>query len=948
MVRTGRADGSEYRMSLGCSLAGATLALAMKHRTDVTLAEQRSAAHPQFQQLTEIKDFFNLLSLTCSIRSSRIRTLNAPTRTMSTKKRKTRSSKTPPEQPSKQLPTYVTTGDIARSISVGLSYKLVELFSEGLYSSANKTFEELVTNSFDAGATSVHVVLPATPSSEDANIVVVDNGTSMDLDGLEALWKIGVSSKRDQPSPSIKNLGRQPIGKFGIGKLATYVLASRLTYLCKSGKSYHSVSMDYKLLDQKANQGLATNQGLDLDVRSLSTKQARDALAWLLRKSNLNKWDLPLFGKDAWPSWTIAILSSLKDKAHQIEPGRLQWILSTALPIRDDFEIYLDGKKLQPSKIKKRIQRYTLGKEVNSDLPKPAPADELTSRTDTNFDKKNPKYYGLYHPVVGRLTGYCETYRDALTSGKSTNVGRSYGFFIYIRDRLINVDDEYFGIDSNLLRHGTFARFRLVVNADKLDSLLQSAREGIRESPELATFRNILRGIFNFVRPKLEEALDKEKPGSRISRRLASSPASLARRPLTRLIEASTSGSITPRYLEVPLLSGSAREDFLSQCKDRINSDDHFVKAVDFTTGLSPTDPVAKYDARMGVLKLNALHPFVGAFADEFTSKQRRQPLELFAMAEILLEAQLHQGPFKKSVIDDLLSTRDELFRHLGKSTGRRTAAKLAQDLRDARNNKDALEEEIVAAFQSLGFDASRIGGQGNPDGIASAHLSADNLGKKRAYRVTLEAKSTETDTKTVSAKTVGVSRIARHRTLLDADHAVVVAARFPTKKKKEKSALLEEMEEDRKNTGKTITLITIDDLARLVREAPLSHLSPSALRDLFSSCYTPEQSASWINSIKNGNFKNEPYKQILEAIWAEQQEDPTEVVQFSALRVALRKGHKIQKSNEELKLFCTTLSALIPNFVMVRDSSVELEVPPERAWGAIDDVLANQRPVEA
>jgi hypothetical protein len=37
-------------------------------------------------------------------------------------------------------------------IDVRLSYRIVELFSEGLYASPNKAVEELVANSFDAGA----------------------------------------------------------------------------------------------------------------------------------------------------------------------------------------------------------------------------------------------------------------------------------------------------------------------------------------------------------------------------------------------------------------------------------------------------------------------------------------------------------------------------------------------------------------------------------------------------------------------------------------------------------------------------------------------------------------------------------------------------------------------------------------------------------------------------
>ena len=40
-----------------------------------------------------------------------------------------------------------------------LSYKIIDLFSEGLYSSPNKAIEELVANSFDAGATTVHIMM---------------------------------------------------------------------------------------------------------------------------------------------------------------------------------------------------------------------------------------------------------------------------------------------------------------------------------------------------------------------------------------------------------------------------------------------------------------------------------------------------------------------------------------------------------------------------------------------------------------------------------------------------------------------------------------------------------------------------------------------------------------------------------------------------------------------
>jgi len=69
-------------------------------------------------------------------------------------------------------------------IDVRISYRIIQLFSEGLYSSPNKAVEELVSNSFDAGATNVHVLLAPDLTTDDATIVVIDDGDGMDEDGL--------------------------------------------------------------------------------------------------------------------------------------------------------------------------------------------------------------------------------------------------------------------------------------------------------------------------------------------------------------------------------------------------------------------------------------------------------------------------------------------------------------------------------------------------------------------------------------------------------------------------------------------------------------------------------------------------------------------------------------------------------------------------------------------
>lgn len=91
----------------------------------------------------------------------------------------------------KAKPKFVTLGSETSKIEVALSYRIVRLFSEGLYASPNKAIEELVANAFDAGARTVGVTIPADLSQQGATIAIVDDGQGMDDAGLKQHWRIG-------------------------------------------------------------------------------------------------------------------------------------------------------------------------------------------------------------------------------------------------------------------------------------------------------------------------------------------------------------------------------------------------------------------------------------------------------------------------------------------------------------------------------------------------------------------------------------------------------------------------------------------------------------------------------------------------------------------------------------------------------------------------------------
>jgi hypothetical protein len=833
-----------------------------------------------------------------------------------------------------QKPAFEIAGKPKSTIDVRISNRIVELFSEGLYSSPNKAIEELVSNSFDAGASNVQVLLDPDLGAEDATITVIDDGVGMDEDGLRQHWIIGVSSKRKKGSNS--PLGRKPIGKFGIGKLATYVLANKLTHVTKVKGKFFAVTMDYTQVHASEAEEVFSDAKVQLPLRELTEAEAQNAIAPWMAGTRPGFQALKLFGKEASESWTVAILSNLKELATELKLGQLRWVLRTAMPLRDDFHLYLDGEAILPSKLQSRqIQRWVLGKDI-TEISK---VDDLQPTEDRQVEETSPLYFGLTHPKLGRITGYAELYEDLLTTGKSASIERSHGFFVYVRNRLVNLTDEYFGIDRNLLRHGTFSRFRMVVYIDRLDDELRSSRETIREGVLTEITRDILRGVFNLARLKLESHEAAQQAGTKLSNRVADTPASLTRQPIIGLLTSAFDRKITPRYTTYPTYVAAEEKDtFLELVRARAESETGLVTGVE-RVDLSQDLGIALYNSQTGVLQINTLHPFVAYFLDEFEDGKRNLPLELMAMSEVLTEAHLYQLTSDEQLVRDVMNRRDSLLRYLARSTGKRNAFMIARDLQDASNSKSQLEAEVVAAFNSLGFDAIPLGGPGKPDGVATARLSATIDGKTRMYKVSIEAKSKEKEGTKVSAKAVGIAGIARQRSDYDCDHAVVVGPDFPTTQG-EACALLQEIDADREHTGKTITLIRITDFARLVKIVPLKRINLEELHELFCKCRTPEESKTFIDGFASRTVKQPPYKDILETIWELQKEVPGEAVEYSAITTALRLSKNLILTKGELTDICKALAQMAIGYVFAQGNSVELSQKPEIILKAIGSTL--------
>jgi hypothetical protein len=832
--------------------------------------------------------------------------------------------------------TFYKIGKAKSDIQVRISYRIIQLFSEGLYSNPHKAIEELVSNSFDAGATNVHILLPPDLGAADATIAVMDDGVGMDEKGLRDHWLIGTSNKRHlAKTPK----SRKQIGKFGIGKLASYVLARRLTHICKVGATYYSTSMDYASVPGGESSGIYTDEKVTLPLLILTEEQAKIAVDPWLTGSKPGYKAIKLFGQGAAQSWTLAIMSELKSMATDIQVRRLHWLLQSAMPLRDDFKLYLNGERVFSSKLTDaRVGHWTLGKDLTQ-LPKPAPTN-MQATEDAKAKKTSIQHFGLTHPQLGRVTGYFEVFVDPIDKGKSTEIERSNGFFVYVFGRLVNIEDAGFGINRNLLRHGTFSRFRMVVHIDRLDEELRSSRETFRAGPLVNIAQNILHGAFNYARVELERHEAKVVAGQQVASRIAASPGSLTRRPIVGLVRAALDGKYQPKYVLLPHLTGKqVMAEFLARLEENVEESEGFVQDVQLIE-MSQEQVVARLDVDARVLQINTLHPFVAHFLDEYEDKRRSLPLELLAMSEVLLEAHLYEAGVGENLIQDVVSRRDEALRFLARSIGKRNARTVAQDLIDASTDKNGLQNMLVIAFDSMGFDAVPLGGPKKPDGLAEARLAGDLQGKAHHYKISLEAKSKEEVGKKVSAKTVGISAIARQRDDYDCDHALVAGPDFPTADGGE-SALVKEIANDRKASKKSITLIRISDLARLVRLVPLKRVGLGRIQDMLQTCVTPEECKAWIDKLAKESVQKVPYKNILEAIWGLQKERSDEAVEYSGLAVALQKGpEKLTISKVELIQICTNLSGMAPEMVAARKTSVELSQRPDKILAVIRSVI--------
>lgn len=731
----------------------------------------------------------------------------------------------------------IESGNKVDEVSVQIGPQFLHLFSEQLYSSPNKAFEELISNSWDADATRIYINLPLNLHAADASIWVWDNGVSMDLEGLDDLWSVATSRKRTGNPKA----ARTQIGKFGVGKLATYLLAHELTYVCKASDGViRAVTMDYRRIDDQKDEVLHIAP-LPLDVREVNSSDLEDlfegvsdkeTLLQLIGDPSATEFSDPTFhdeygGSQAQPmppsgTWTVAVMTALKPKGQALSLGWIRRLLRTALPLGNTVGIRLNSEILSSAKSSIETWRvWTVGSDFVPD------SIILVDGSSFSISIGVSAYPSLIVEGLGEVTGSVKLYSDRISGGKSDDIEVSNGFFVNVRGRVLKPEDPYFGLEN--LSHSAWSQFRATVRADGLDDLLTVNREGVLSGQSLDIFRALLSKMFNAARSEYKIRVGEEWPdaGDILTDKWGTAPLE----PLRRAIEEFVApGLEAPAFVRTS--SDRDLQEQLGEWEKAVSSDEgDLIEGVSFVEA-DRGDRLAIYDLPTRVVRINRNHPF--AIEHQETAEQLRA-LRNTAVVDLLTDA--YTLGLGLSVEDslDIAQFKDRALRLIAQ-VSRKSAAQIAHLLMNVTDRDKSFERIIGDALEYIGFVVDRLGGSGEPEGVALAVLTPKPEDTIVAYRFTYDAKSTQRGA--VQTGNVGVSGLVRHRKNFGADYTLVVGPKF------QRGALEEECEEH------IVTPMLASDLAKLVMAtAGNGPIDLEAVRPIFK-CFSPPETTAAVDKV--------------------------------------------------------------------------------------------------
>ena len=709
-----------------------------------------------------------------------------------------------------------------------VDYQIIEHFSKHLYDSPNKAIEELAANSFDAFATEVRVFIPGPFTA--SRVLVWDNGESMDVKGLQRLWWIAKSPKSDGERVEERDgRTRKIIGKFGIGKLASYSVGEVISHVCRHRGDFYIVSIDYN--DVRGEQR----------VSAPIIRLEEDSALHLVR----DLFDVPPPSMDDMlngPSWTFAVIERLK--VRDLPSGRLMWVLGNGMPLRPDFTMQVNEAEVQSRIRKEAVKEWDFGStEIVEAIRNRwddavakegfSPLVEFDVRTGLDPNAPDEKTAFVRFARLGLVWGHVRLFDETLLKYRAADHGRSHGFFLVVRGRLLNPDDEKLFLPDPSFQ--TFYRSQFIVHADDLDGQLLADRQRLRQDEATRELELLQRAIAGIARTTIETRDDEQSDDQSTRSILPIGSRSYYRDPLNALL------------LKVPV-------------EDVAEFDPRSVKVE--RKPLGEDKAISDVALAEGAFHVNTRHPYYSVLAKRAgRSKAAREFLrtfDLFAISERLLEGHLLDIGISEEEVIEIVNWREGLFRRLARSYDQ--APETINEMhRTSYTGRQEFETALHKVFEDMGFSARHDGASGKKDILVVATVGPES------YRFTVEAKGSRHDINNESAK---VGAAANHRDQVGAKHAVIVARTFTgfgAERNNRDAALFGEC----RSTG-NVSFMEIAALEELYKAIVKFSYPLLLVRDVFMALETPAEKLARIQALTDPS-RGFDYSDLLDQIWQRQ-----------------------------------------------------------------------------
>ena len=536
-----------------------------------------------------------------------------------------------------------------------------------------------------------------------------------------------------------------------------------------------------------------------------------------------------LWGRD---TWTFAVVSDLKPGA-ALTAGRLAWVIGTSMPLRPDFQVWVNDRPVETKLGRQADIEWNMTEPRVRDAIVAEWADALENRV-VQGEVAFPAAPGTDGPIamfpaLGPVSAQVRLFRQSVLA---TDEGRSYGFFVMVRGRLINPDD------ATLYLHdpsfATFYRTQFVIQADGLDEDLLANRERLADLPRVEELKVLQRALYLAARTE-------------VSRRDAEE---------------------TARGLSETLLPVESREFFRDPI-DALLAREKGADAPDFPLSSPRVQrAVADSEGPMATVEatgfnVNVKHPFFAAVRDRLgggrTAQEALRALDMVAVAERLLEGHLYDLGLADDVVQRVMAWRDQLFRQMADrySGG---AEELIAEVVDTSYTGDApFERALAKLFRAMGFEAARDGASGKKDILVVAPTG------ETEERLTVEGKGRK---QPIDNNEAAVGQAASHREAVHGKCALIVAREFTGFIDKTDPEVLQQC-----RAAGGVSIVTVETLIQLYRAVRRFFYPLETVVQALVEIESPADKLSRVDALANP-VRQFPFGEFLELVWQQQKSE--------------------------------------------------------------------------